>query len=131
MLAQLYADKHRSDLAKELLVNDLTYHPQDPAYARIVFAYLLNIQADAEAIKLAYHIRQSPLMAGTLGELAGMAAATACYQRAYYDQAESYLNAPGLVNNRDCRLPRAKIQWERGLTAGALRLVRDLTMDFP
>ncbi len=131
LLAQLYADNHRSDLARELLVNGFAYHPQDPAYARIVFAYLLIIQADEEVIKLADLIRQSPLMAGYLGELAGMAAATACYQRADYDQAESYLTAPGMANNRDCRLLRAKIQWERGHAADTLSLVRDLSVDFP
>ncbi len=131
LLAQLYADNQRHDLARELLVKGLTYHPQDPAYARIVFAYLLNVQADAETIKLADQIRQSPLMAGALREMAGMAAATACYQRGYYDRAESYLAATGLANNRDCRLLRAKIQWECGYAELALHLVRDLAADFP
>ncbi|MBK8859358.1 MAG: hypothetical protein IPN11_17340 [Opitutaceae bacterium] len=131
LLAQLYADNQRPDLARELLVNGLTHHPRDPAYARIVFAYLLNVQKDAKVIELADHIRQSPLMAEALGEMAGMAAATACYQRGYYDRAERYLATTGLANNRDSRLLRARIQWERGYADLALHLVRDLAADFP
>ena len=131
LLAQLYADNQRGDLAKELLVNGLNFHPQDPAYARIVFSYLLEIQADAEVIQLADHVRRSPLMAGALGELAGMAAATACYQRGAYDRAESYLTESGPGNARDRCLLWARIQWERGYPELALHLLRDLSEDFP
>ncbi len=118
-------------MARELLVKGLTNHPKDPAYARIVLYYLIDCQADAKVIELADQIRQSPLMAGSLGKLAGMAAAIACFHRGYYDRAEGYLVATGLAHDRDGRLLQAKIQWERGYAELALHLMRDLAVDFP
>lgn len=131
LLAQLYADSHRADLAKELLVKGLTYHPQDTEYARILFSYLFSVQADEEIIGLAEQIRRTSEMAGTLGDLAGMAAATACFQRGYFDRAERYLHESGQQTTREGRLLTARIQWDRGYTELALHQLRNLAADYP
>jgi hypothetical protein len=132
LLAQLYADNQREDLAKELLKKGLEYHPTDPEYARVLFAYLLSVQADEEVIRLGEAIQRSPAGGSTpLGGVARFGVATACYHRGYFDRAEGYLAAPDLRATQKGRLLEAKIQWERGYPELALHQLRTLAEDFP
>lgn len=132
LLAQLYLESSRPELARQTLVDGLTFHHENPSYLRPVFSFLFQRQDDAEVIALCRKYLP-PHPAGTERDrLLSIAAATACYFRGNYDTAEDYIRAqPTLEASRDARLLTAKMDWERGYPELALLRFRELAANHP
>jgi len=132
LLGQLLLEAGRPELARQVLLDGIAFHHDDPDYLRPLLAFLFQNQRDAAIIALAR--KYLPLHPGT-GErdrLYLLAAATAGYFRGNYDVAEDFLRAqPALGESRDGRLLTAKMEWERGYHDLALLLLRDLAAALP
>ncbi len=137
LFAQLQIDLRRPDLAEKTLLTGLKYHRRDPAYFKTVLSFLFVNQKDQQAFSLCDDLLRQQSKSTSpappeITQIASLGAATACYYRGNYDQAESYLLNRNLLNNpRESGLLTAKIQWERGYRELALHQLRTLTQDFP
>jgi predicted Zn-dependent protease len=132
LLAQLLLEAGRPDVARQVLLDGLTFHHDDADYLRPVFSFLFAQQRDATVIAIARKYLPPAPAANDRDRLHSLAAATAAYFRGDYDLAEDFLHAqPGFADSRDGRLLTAKIAWERGYHDLALLHLRELAAAFP
>ncbi len=132
LLAQLFLEAGRPELARRVFLDGLAFHHDDPAYLRPLFSFLFQRQSDATVIAIARKYLPHQPTATERDRLYSLAAATAGYFRGNYDLAEDFLHAqPTLEASRDGHLLAAKMEWERGYHDLALLRLRELTADLP
>ena len=112
ILSQLYTDFDRPDLAEACLQDGLTIHRDDPLYLGPYLNFLLKRQQDSRVLAICRELL--PLLPSTTprDRLLAFTAATACYNSGNYDQAEDYLRAAELQQQRDGRLLSLRISWD-------------------
>jgi Tfp pilus assembly protein PilF len=130
VLAQIYADNKRPDLARQALMDGLAYHGADADYVATLLNFLLDREEDHLVIALSDRLLQNHPDV-KIAQVAAIAAATACYYRGNYDRAENYLHTRRLQASRDGTLLSARIAWERDCHPLALLLLRDLSAQLP
>jgi thioredoxin-like negative regulator of GroEL len=131
LLARLLASANRFDLAQQVLLDGLPALNSDPSYLQSLFGFLLQQQLDDLTLKISRELlaRESPR-----SERAGiiaLAAASACYFRGNYDQAEDFLTANRLDQSYDGRLLLGQIDWERGYRELAVFRLTSLSTQYP
>jgi Tfp pilus assembly protein PilF len=131
LLARLHVGTRRPDLAEKVLLGGFRFHRHDVAYVRTCFSFLFANHEDQRALSLADELLQQTANSDALSQIAALAAATACYYRGNYDQAENHLAGHQLLSIREGRLLGAKIEWERGYRALSQHQLRSLLQDFP
>ena len=131
LLAQLLSSAGRSHRAAETLLAGLQFARDDPAYLQALFTFLLEQQDDSTVRRVARELLADPRLPRECASLAALAAASACYFRGNYDQAEDLLNARGLSATAEGRLLAAQIDWDRGYRDLALLQLRSLSDEFP
>lgn len=118
--------------ARQTLLEGLNRHGHDPKYLHRVVMFLLQQQEDAEVVALATRLLTKLPADGEAARVLAMGAATACYFRGNYDQAEDFLHrAARLGESRDGRLLRAKMENDRGYRELALLELRQLAAEWP
>lgn len=103
----------------------------DPAYLQSVFGFLLQQQLDALTLQVARDLLAQAPPKSERQAIIALAAASACYFRGNYDQAEDFLSASAAGVSYDFRLLHAQINWERGYRELALFNLRALAQQFP
>lgn len=131
ILAQLLAAGGRPELAGRTLLAGLPYSAHDPVFLRSLFTFLLQQQEDDQVRLVARQLLADPGLPPECSALAALAAATACYFRGNYDQADDLLNSHGLALTPDGRLLAIQIDWDRGYRDLALVQLRALADEFP
>lgn len=133
LLARLLLEAKRADTARQVLVEGLNFHRNDPAYLHPFLVFLLQQQQDARVVALARaSLRASSVAPTECNRLLAYAAATASFFQGSYDQADDFLRLLQPVSHsRDGRLLSAKIDWERGYRDLALVQLRTLATEFP
>ncbi|HWA85494.1 MAG TPA: hypothetical protein VG710_04675 [Opitutus sp.] len=131
LLAQLVAAGGDSGRAERILLSGLPGLAHDRPFLQALFSFLLRQQADDEVRRIAGRLLADPRLPRDCADLATLAAATACYFRGNYDQAEDILNSYGLTLKPDGRLLAIQIDWERGYRDIALLQLRALADEFP
>lgn len=132
LLAQFYAALwHRPDIAQKTLLEGLPYQGNDTGYLQLLFSFLLQREEDARVIEVCKNLLGNDRSLTPRNQLIATAAASACYFRGNYDQAEDFMNAYGLQGTREGRLLVARITWERGSKDKALDQLNQLASEFP
>ena len=132
LLAQLLVEAGRPEVARQVFLDGLAFHHEDPAYLRPFFSFLFLRQGDASVITLSRKYLPPAPRPTERDRLYSLAAATAGYFRGNYDLAEDFIRAqPGLPASRDGRLLTAKMEWERGYHELALLELRELAAAQP
>ncbi len=131
LLAQFYALWKRPDLSRTTLLDGFTYHKEDPEYLKTLFAFLLQQQDDNQVLKFYHELLDNNEAVTPLNQLVALAAASSCYFRGNYDQAESILRRYQVESSRDGRLLLARINWDRGAKDVALDQVKSLANERP
>ncbi len=132
LLVDLLGAARRPEVARATLVEGLRHHAHDPVYLKPTLTFLLRQQEDSHVVALAR--RHLPELAPTdeAARLLALAAATACYFRGNYDQAEDFLRQlPHLPESRDGRLLALKIERDRGYADLALVRLRQFAEQWP
>lgn len=131
LLAQLQENLNRLDLAESTLIGGLQYRAHDLAYLRSILSFLFFYQRDKQAFALCSDLLRKPATSPETISLAAYGAATACYYRGDYAQAENLLLQHRLLAQREGRLLFAKIQWEIGYRELALHQLKTLAQELP
>ncbi len=124
LLARVYLAYHRPDLAKDVLLDGLTYLQDDPAYLQAMLAFLLEFQEDAQLLEITSRLLAGPANPATRPLIATFAA-TAAYHRGNYDEAESLIERHRLHASPDGAVLQARIAWERGFPELALLRLKE------
>lgn len=119
LLARVYLAYRRPDLARDVLIDGLTYLPDNTAYVQSTLSFLLEFQEDAKLLEITHRMLAAPAIPATQPLLATFAA-TAAYYRGNYDEAEDLLARYHLADTADGVLLQARIAWERGYPELAL-----------
>jgi thioredoxin-like negative regulator of GroEL len=131
LLAQFYGLWKRPDMTRETLLDGFAYHKRDLDYLKGLFAFLLQQQDDEQVLAYYKELLGNDREINPRNQLVALAAASSCYFRGNYDQAESILNTYQLDSSRDGRLLIARINWDRGAKEQALDRLRELAADLP
>jgi Flp pilus assembly protein TadD len=131
LLAQFYGLWKRPDLTRQTLLDGFAYHKNDTDYLKGLFAFLLQQQDDEQVLAYYKELLGNDKTITPRNQLVALAAASACYFRGNYDQAESILQTYQLESSRDGRLLIARINWDRGAKEQALEKLRELSADLP
>lgn len=132
LLAQLYAQGRRPDLARQTLMEGLTYHSGDPTFIGALLRFLLEQEEDHQVISLSEQLLAQPAAPPVLTQIIALNAAQACFYRGNYDRAERFLQtADPREPSPAARLLQSRIEWERGYRELALMLLRNLNQEFP
>lgn len=124
-LARLYVGYRRPDLAKQLLVDNLSYFSRQPDHLRTSLEFLLQFQFDPELSQAC-----EQLLNGNLPRperrLVTLFAATVAFHRGNYDRTETLLRQEGLEDAPEGALLLARADLERGYAELALLRLQDL-----
>lgn len=131
LYAQLQMELKRPDLAEKILTGGLAHLPDDLSYAKTVLAFLLAHQKDQAAYTLCTKILNRQTAPPELTQFAALSAATACYYRGCYDQAQGILKRHQQLTQRNGILLDTKILWELGYRELALYQLRNLIQTSP
>ncbi len=121
LLARLYQEHHRPDLAGKLLLDGLHQLAGDPVYVQTALSFLLEFQEDAQLLDVSSRLLA---LTGTAGAacrpVAATYAATAAYLHGNFDQAESLIHQYQLSDSVDGAMLLARMDWECGYPELAL-----------
>lgn len=131
LLSQFYGLWRRPDLARITLLEGFAYHKNDPDYLKTLFSFLLQQQDDKQVLAYYKELLGDDSSINQRNQLVALAAATSCYFRGNYDEAELILRRYQLEFSRDGRLLFARITWDRGAHDVALDRLRELNAEFP
>jgi len=131
LLAQFYALWKRPDLSRTTLLGGFTYHKEDTEYLKTLFAFLLQQQDEKQVLKFYHELLDNNEALTPRNQLVALAAASSCYFRGNYDQAETILRRYQIDSSRDGRLLLARINWDRGAKELALDQVKALATERP
>ncbi|MBI5768415.1 MAG: hypothetical protein HZA93_11515 [Verrucomicrobia bacterium] len=130
LVAELLTGLGRTGAAQEVLLEGVRHHAADAGYLKPALAFLLRQQEDARVVALAQRLLPAIEPGADAARVLALAAATACYFRGNYDQADDFLRvAPKLPTAREGRLLSAKIEWDRGHRDLALLELRQLAAE--
>ena len=130
-LAQIYLDLKRRDLAEACLKAGLSFHARNPDYLNRFLSFLLDQNQDATVLRICQDLL--PLLPSDTDRdrLLALAAATACYFRGNFDQADDYIRIASLKMHREGKLLSAQIAWEQGYRELAAIEIRELQIQHP
>ena len=131
LLAQLYMLSNRPDLGRSTLLGGFAYHKNDSDYLKAIFSFLLEKQEDKVVMDLYWELRTGDPSVIDRNLFIALAAASACYFRGNYDEAESILRLHQIANTRDGRLLITRINWDNGAKDLALEQIRKLASELP
>lgn len=131
LLAQFYARWKRPDLSRTTLLDGFTYHKEDSEYLKTLFAFLLQQQEDKQVLKFYQELLGNNKALTPRNQLVALAAASACYFRGNFDEAETILRRYQVDSSRDGRLLLARINWDRGAKDLALDQLKKLANERP
>lgn len=131
LLAQFYGLWRRPDLTRQTLLDGFAYHKNDTDYLKTLFSFLLQQQDDQQVLAYYKELLGKDPQITPRNQIVALAAASSCYFRGNYDQAESILRSYQLEGSRDGRLLTARINWDRGAKEQAVDLLRDLANEAP
>lgn len=131
LLAQFYGLWKRPDLSRQTLLDGFAYHKNDSEYLKTLFSFLLQQQDDKQVLAYYKELLGSDDAITPRNQLVALAAASSCYFRGNYDQAESILRKYQLEASRDGRLLSARINWDRGAKDLAIDRLRELAAELP
>jgi hypothetical protein len=131
LLAQFYGLWKRPDLTRLTLLEGFDYHKNDNDYLKTLFAFLLQQQDDQQVLAYYKELLANDPAITPRNQLVALAAASSCYFRGNYDEAETILRRYQLELTRDGRLLVARINWDRGARDQALARLAELTAEFP
>ncbi len=131
LLAQFYGLWKRPDLTRLTLLDGFAYHKNDTDYLKTLFSFLLQQQDDQQVLAYFKDLLANDTAINPRNQLVALAAASSCYFRGNYDEAETILRRYQLEFTRDGRLLVARISWDRGLHEQAVDRLRELTAEFP
>ncbi len=132
LLARLLLESAQPEAARDVLLEGLPFHRDDPRYLHSLVGLLLRRQEDARVQSLARTLLATTPARPERDRLAALAAATASFYRGEFDQADDYLGAvPGLASSRDGRLLVTRADHARGYRELALLSLRALAAEFP
>jgi Flp pilus assembly protein TadD len=131
LLAQFYALWKRPDLSRTTLLDGFTYHKEDTDYLKTLFAFLLQQQEDKQVLKFYHELLGNNEALTPRNQLVALAAASSCYFRGNYDEAETILRRYQVDSSRDGRLLLARINWDRGAKDLALDQFKTLANERP
>lgn len=131
LLAQFYGLWKRPDLTRQTLLDGFAYHQNDNDYLKTLFTFLLQQQDDQQVLAYYKTLLGHDDTITSRNQLVALAAASSCYFRGNYDQAESILRHYQLENSRDGRLLTARINWDRGAKDLAIDQLRALAGELP
>jgi hypothetical protein len=131
LLAQFYGLWKRPDLTRLTLTEGMAYHRDDIDYLKTFFSFLLLQQDDQEVLSYYKELVADDPSVTPRNQLIAFAAASSCYYRGNYDEAESILRRYRLGLTRDGRLLIVRINWDRGARDQALTRLSELAVEFP
>jgi hypothetical protein len=131
LLAQFYGLWKRPDLTRQTLLDGFAYHKTDNDYLKTLFSFLLQQQDDRQVLAYYEELLGDDTSITPRNQLVALAAASSCYFRGNYDQAESILRLYQLESSRDGRLLIARINWDRGAKDQAIERLRELAGELP
>ena len=131
LLAQFYGLWKRPDLSRNTLLDGFIYHKADLDYLKTLFAFLLQQQDDKQVLKFYQELLGHDPALTPRNQLVALAAASSCYFRGNYDEAEAILQRYQVDTSRDGRLLLARINWDRGAKDLALVQVKELANERP
>lgn len=131
LLAQFYGLWKRPDLTRTTLLDGFAYHKNNTDYLKTLFSFLLQQQDDQQVLAYYKELLANDTAITPRNQLVALAAASSCYFRGNYDEAETILRKYQLEFTRDGRLLVARISWDRGLREQAIDRLRELTAEFP
>ena len=131
LLAQFYGRWKRPDLTRPTLLDGFASHKTDNAYLKTLFSFLLQQQDDRQVLAYYEELLGDDTSITPRNQLVALAAASSCYFRGNYDQAESILRLYQLESSRDGRLLIARINWDRGAKDQAIERLRELATELP
>ena len=131
LLAQFYALWKRPDLSRTTLLEGFTFHKNEPDYLKTLFSFLLQQQDDRQVLAFYKELLGGDSTITPRNQLVALAAASSCYFRGNYDEAEAILRRYQVDTSRDGRLLLARINWDRGAKDLALDQVRTLANELP
>lgn len=131
LLAQFYGLWRRPDLTRQTLLDGFAYHKNDNDYLKTLFSFLLQQQDDKQVIVFYKSLLANDRAINPRNQLVALAAASSCYFRGNYDEAESILRLYQLESSRDGRLLIARIAWDRGAKDQAIDRLRELAAELP
>lgn len=131
LLAQFYGLWKRPDLTRLTLIEGMAHHSNDDDYLKIFFSFLLEQQEDKEILAHYKELLGNDPSINKRNQLIAFAAASACYYRGNYDEAETILRRYRLGLTRDGRLLQVRIDWDRGARDQALTRLSELAVEFP
>jgi Tfp pilus assembly protein PilF len=130
-LAQFYGLWKRPDLTRLTLLDGFAYHKNDNDYLKTLFSFLLQQQDDQQILAYYKELLANDPEITPRNQLVALAAASSCYFRGNYDEAETILRRYQLELSRDGRLLGARINWDRGARDQALARLDELKSEFP
>lgn len=131
LLAQFYGLWKRPDLTRLTLIEGMAYHSNDDDYLKTFFSFLLQQQEDKEILAYYKELLGEDSSVNKRNQLIAFAAASSCYYRGNYDEAETILRRYRLGLTRDGRLLQVRIDWDRGARDQALTRLGELAAEFP
>ena len=131
LLAQFYGLWKRPDLTRQTLLDGFAYHNNDNDYLKTLFSFLLQQQDDQQVLIFYKNLLGNDKTINSRNQLVALAAASSCYFRGNYDEAEAILHLYQLESSRDGRLLVARINWDRGAKDQAIDRLRELAADLP
>ncbi|MET0263199.1 MAG: hypothetical protein ABW223_09895 [Rariglobus sp.] len=132
LLAQFYSYMYRRpDLARQTLLDGFAYHKTDSDYLKTLFSFLLQQQEDQQVLAYYKELLGNDTAITPRNQLVALAAASACYFRGNYDEAENILRRYQLESSRDGRLLIARLNWDQGEKELAIDRLRTLAGELP
>jgi len=131
LLAQFYGLWKRPDLTRQTLLDGFAYHQNDKDYLKTLFTFLLQQQDDQQVLAYYKALLGNDDTITPRNQLVALAAASSCYFRGNYDQAESILRRYQLDSSRDGRLLIVRINWDRGARDLAIDQLHELSGELP
>ena len=131
LLAQFYGLWKRPDLTRQTLLDGFAYHQNDNDYLKTLFTFLLQQQDDQQVLAYYKVLLGNDDTITSRNQLVALAAASSCYFRGNYDEAESILRRYQLEGSRDGRLLIARINWDRGAKDLAIDQLHALSDELP
>lgn len=131
LLAQFYGLWKRPDLTRQILIDGFDYHQADKDYLKTLFSFLLQQQDDQQVLAFYKRLLENDFAPTPRNQLVALAAASSCYFRGNFDQAEAILRRYQLEGTRDGRLLSARINWDRGAKDQSIDRLRELAASLP
>lgn len=128
---ELYLAIKRSDLASAFLEDGLAIHSHDPDYVQFFFDSLLKAQEDSRVVAAAERLLEDKTLPSIPRYQAIMAAATACFLRAHYLEAERWLSRDNTQKTEEGGLLLARIFLDQGNQEKGLAQLNLLEQRYP